>query len=74
MCSQSGFLHDVLHKMAGKKGFAWTRPATRKEAVEKWIADVRALGVKARRETTEASEIDDYFKKLSNNNRKEQKK
>lgn len=66
--------YGILRETARKKGFAWTRPETRQEAVEKWIADVRALGVKARRETTKASEIDDYFKKLSNNNRKEQKK
>ena len=56
--------YDILKGIAEKKGYAWTRPATRAEAVEKWIADVKALGVKARRETTSAEEIDKYFDSL----------
>jgi len=56
--------YDILKGHAAKKGYAWTRPATRAEALEKWIADVKALGVKARRETVSADEMDKYFKRL----------
>ena len=56
--------YDILKGIAAKKGYHWTRSATRAEAVEKWIADVKALGVKARRETTSAGEIDEYFDSL----------
>ena len=63
--------YGILREMARKKGFAWTRPETRQEAVEKWIADVRALGVKARRETTNASDIEYYFRALRENKPKE---
>ncbi len=56
--------YDILKGIAAKKGYRWTRPATRVEAVEKWISDVKALGVKARRETTNAGEIDEYFDSL----------
>ena len=56
--------YDVLKGIAAKKGYDWTRPDTRTEAVETWIADVKALGVKARRETTSAEEIDKYFNSL----------
>ena len=59
--------YDALKVVAAKKGLVWTRPATRSEAVEKWIADVKALGVKARRETTKASEIEYYFRRLREN-------
>lgn len=60
--------YDILKGIAAKKGYRWTRPATRAEAVEKWIADVKALGVKARRETTSAGEIDKYFDSLRKEN------
>ena len=56
--------YDILKGHAAKKGYAWTRPATRAEALEKWIADVKALGVKARRETVSAEEMDKYFERL----------
>ena len=59
--------YDLLKNAAARRGVAWTRPETRDEAVEKWISDVRALGVKARRETTKASEIEDYFRRLREN-------
>ena len=56
--------YDVLKGIAAKKGYVWTRPDTRAVAVGKWIADVKALGVMARRETTSAEEIDNYFESL----------
>ena len=56
--------YDALKGIAAKKGCAWTRPATRAEAVEKWIAEVKALGVNARRETVSVKEIDKYFDSL----------
>ena len=56
--------YDILKGHAAKKGYAWTRPATRAEALKKWIADVKALGVKARRETVSAEEMDKYFERL----------
>ena len=56
--------YDILKDHAAKKGYRWTRPATRAEALEKWIADVKALGVKARRETVSAEEMDKYFERL----------
>ena len=56
--------YEALKGIAAKKGYVWTRPDMRAEAVEKWIADVKALGVKARRETTSAAEIDKYFESL----------
>ena len=66
--------YDALKNAAAKAGYKWTRPATRDEAVEKWIADVKALGVKARRETTKASEIEYYFRELRENKPKEKTK
>ena len=56
--------YDALKKAAAEKGYAWTRPETRAEALENWIRDVKALGVKARKETTRAEEIDEYFDSL----------
>ena len=56
--------YEALRKHAGRKNIPWTRPETRAEAVENWIRDVKALGVKARRETTSANEIESYFAKL----------
>ena len=56
--------YDALRNLAELKYLPWTRPQTRAEAVENWIRDVRALGVRAVRETTQARAIDDYFKAL----------
>ena len=56
--------YEALLKFAARKKIPWTRPETRAEAVENWIRDVKAFGVKARRETTSADEIESYFGKL----------
>ena len=56
--------YDKLKALAEKNGTAWTRPATRAEAVENWIRDVKACGVKARAETVSDKEIHRYFEKL----------
>ena len=56
--------YDALRGASARLGYKWTRPATRAEAVENWIRDVKALGVKARRETTSADEIGKYFGRL----------
>ena len=56
--------YDALKSIAAKLGYEWTRPETKVEAVENWIRDVRSFGVKARRETTRADEIDNYFESL----------
>ena len=54
----------LLRSLAERKYLPWTRPQTRAEAVENWIRDVRALGVRAVRETTKADAIEAYFKEL----------
>jgi hypothetical protein len=56
--------YDILRKLAARQKMPWTRPATKAEAVENWIRDVNSFGVKARRETTRADEIDNYFNSL----------
>ena len=56
--------YEALRTFAARKNIPWTRPETRAEAVENWIRDVKAFGVKARRETTSADEIESYFGKL----------
>ena len=56
--------YDALRELAAKKGVAWTRPENRAEAVENWIRAVKALGVRAVRETTSAAAIEEYFRKL----------
>ncbi len=56
--------YDALRNLAERKYLPWTRPQTRAEAVENWIRDVKALGVRAVRETTKASAIEDYFSEL----------
>ena len=56
--------YDILRNLAAKRKMPWTRPATKAEAVENWIRDVKSFGVKARRETTRADEIDNYFNSL----------
>ena len=53
-----------LRDLAQANGIPWTHPATRAEAVEKWIADVKALGVRAVQETNKAGTIRCYFKSL----------
>ena len=60
--------YDTLRDFAAKHAIPWTRPAMRAEAVENWIADVKALGVKALRETASAGEIDKYFDRLRKEN------
>lgn len=52
--------YDALRELAAAKGVEWTRPATRAEAVEKWIGEVKAAGVRALRETTRAGDLDIY--------------
>ena len=56
--------YDALKGIAAKLGGTWTRPATKAETVENWIREVKSFGVKARRETTSAKEIGNYFEKL----------
>ncbi|MBO4288283.1 MAG: DUF4838 domain-containing protein [Kiritimatiellae bacterium] len=56
--------YDILKNASAKLGYKWTRPATKAEAVENWIRDVKSFGVKARRETTSAKEIETYFERL----------
>lgn len=56
--------YDILRKLAARQKMPWTRPATKAEAVENWIRDVKSFGVKARRETTSAAEIGKYFDSL----------
>lgn len=43
---------------------AWRRPASRAQAVEQWIAEVKEAGVRAVHETTDAKAIEKYFKQL----------
>ena len=56
--------YDVLKDFAAKLGCEWTRPATKAEAVENWIRDVKSFGVKAFRETLNAGDIEGHFKSL----------
>ena len=56
--------YDILRNRSAKLGYKWTRPATKAEAVENWIRDVKSFGVKAYRETTRADNIDNYFNSL----------
>ena len=56
--------HVILKELAVKNGFVWTRPATRAEAVEKWISDLKSLDVRAVSETTKANAIGRYFRAL----------
>ena len=58
--------YDALRDLATKKGIAWTRPQTRAEAVENWIREVKSLGLRAVRETTDSGNINKYFEKLRN--------
>ena len=53
-----------LRGLALERGIPWTRPATRAEAVENWIRDVTALGVKAVRETNKPGEMKKYFSRM----------
>ena len=56
--------YDALKALAAKKGIPWTRPAMRAEAVEDWIRDVKAFGVKAVHETTRSDDMAKYFSKV----------
>jgi hypothetical protein len=58
--------YDALRDFAAKHAIPWSRPATRTEAVENWIREVKALGVRALKETCHSADIDNYFKKLRN--------
>ena len=62
--------YDALRDLAAKKGRPWSRPQTRAEAVENWIREVKSLGLRAVRETTDAGNIDRYFEKLRNDGAK----
>jgi hypothetical protein len=55
---------NALKKVAADHGYAWTRPATRAEALKKWISEVKALGVTARCETVNPAELEMYFNRL----------
>ena len=61
--------YDVLKDFAAKLGCEWTRPATKAEAVENWIRDVKSFGVKAFRETLNAGDIESHFKSLRGDSR-----
>jgi hypothetical protein len=56
--------YDALRDLAKKSGVKWTRPSTRAEAVEKWIGEVKSLGVRAVRETTDPDNINKCFETL----------
>ncbi len=56
--------YDVLRGLAAANKIPWTRPADRAAAVEKWIGETKRLGVRAWRETTDAADIERYFKAL----------
>ena len=56
--------YDALRGLAEKSGVKWTRPQTREEAVENWIREVKSLGVRAVRETTDSDNINRCFEKL----------
>ena len=60
--------YDVLRNLAKAKGLPWTRPESRLEAVENWIREVKALGIRAVRETTDPGNIDNYFEKIRSDN------
>ena len=63
--------YDALKGIAAKLGGTWTRPATKAETVENWIREVKSFGVKARRETTSAKEIGNYFENLRKESKRE---
>ena len=56
--------YEALKARAEARGMVWTRPATRAEAVEEWIAAVEQRGVRAVRETTDGTAIQSYFAAL----------
>lgn len=55
---------DGLKARAAARAMRWTRPATRAEAVEGWIAAIEARGVRAVRETTDPAAIAAHFAAL----------
>ena len=60
--------YDILRDLAAAKNIPWTRPQSRDEAVENWIREVKALGVRAARETTDAGDLEKHFNRLRNRN------
>ena len=56
--------YDELRDLAAKSGMKWTRPVSRAVAVEKWIAEVKSLGVRAIRETLDPDDLEVYFECL----------
>ncbi len=56
--------YDVLRVFAAKRAIPWTRPESRADAVENWIREVRALGVRALKETCRADDMEKYFNNL----------
>lgn len=55
---------DDYRVAAEKRDLRWDRPASRKEAIEKWAADCAAYGVLAYRETVKRELFPEYLKKL----------
>ena len=56
--------YDELRDLAAKSGMKWTRPSSRSEAVEKWIGEVKKIGVCAIRETLDPNDINVYYEYL----------
>lgn len=59
--------YDVLRDLACKKGVPWKRPSERADAVDAWIREVKAHGVRAVRETKDAADIGRHFDRLRRN-------
>ncbi len=58
--------YDALRDFAAKHDILWPRPEKRAEAVENWIHEVRALGVRALAETSNEADVEKYFNGLRN--------
>ena len=56
--------YDELRDLAAKIGMKWKRPSSRSEAVEKWIGEVKKIGVRAIRETLDPNDINVYYEYL----------
>ena len=56
--------YDILHQAARAAKRAWRRPATHAQAVENWIRDVKAEGVRAVHETNDPAAQNRYFEQL----------
>ena len=55
---------DKLRKLYKFHGWDWPFPATRREAVERWVEKCRHFGVVAREETVNRDEFEAYVRKL----------